>query len=307
LTALREGLNLKTNKMKNIHVLPTDKPSRLIINWEKDLCYKSKPYLMEGTQNIYITSDEEIKEGDYWIYISPPEWKDTDRIEVVKNVLPNSWFCKLHDKENYKNVILTTDQDLINDGLQAIDDEFLEWYVKNPSCEEVEVKSKVTKDGVWTDLKGYVELPTIHSISYKIIIPKKEPKTDYSFFIKQKEEDKKKHIVMLVGDKVNDEQTKCYCGHTTYCDCGPEELELTQLEILKVPMPIQNKSISSWNKSNTNPNFDGEYLCYISCREECGNVHRYYKVVSNTFNTWVINKNERVALWKELPKNPFND
>jgi len=76
-------------------------------------------------------------------------------------------------------------------------------------------------------------------------------------------------------------------------------------EALEVPMPIQNKSISSWNKSNTNPNFDGEYLCYISCREECGNVHRYYKVVSNTFNTWVINKNERVALWKELEENPF--
>jgi len=21
----------------------------------------------------------------------------------------------------------------------------------------------------------------------------------------------------------NSKQTKCYCGHTTYCDCGPEE------------------------------------------------------------------------------------
>jgi hypothetical protein len=35
-------------------------------------------------------------------------------------------------------IILTTDQDLIKDGVQAIDDEFLEWFVKNPSCEEVE-------------------------------------------------------------------------------------------------------------------------------------------------------------------------
>lgn len=109
----------------------------------------------------------------------------------------------------------------------------------------------------------------------------------------------------LNNKEVMEEQTKCYCGHTTYCDCGPKELELTQLEPLEVPMPIQNKSISSWNKSNTSPKFDGEYLCYISCREECGNVHRYYKVVSNSFNTWLINENERVALWKELPKNPF--
>lgn len=33
-------------------------------------------------------------------------------------------------------------------------------------------------------------------------------------------------------------QTKCYCGHTTYCDCGPEELE-----ILEVPMPIEKNKI----------------------------------------------------------------
>ena len=61
-------------------------------------------------------------------------------------------------------------------------------------------------------------------------------------------------------------------------------------------MPIENKSVSSWNKSNVIPEFDGEYLCYISCREECGNVHRYYKVVSNSFNTWLINENERIVL-----------
>lgn len=58
-------------------------------------------------------------------------------------------------------IILTTDQDLIKDGVQAIDDEFLQWIVKNPSCERVEVKcySKFN-DGDFTD--------------YKIIIPKEE-------------------------------------------------------------------------------------------------------------------------------------
>jgi hypothetical protein len=38
-------------------------------------------------------------------------------------------------------IILTTDQDLIKDGVQAIDDEFLEWFVNNTSCEEVEIKT----------------------------------------------------------------------------------------------------------------------------------------------------------------------
>ena len=43
-------------------------------------------------------------------------------------------------------------------------------------------------------------------------------------------EAKKKHIIMIVGDKVNEEQTKCYCGHTTYCDCGPQEPKQETLE-----------------------------------------------------------------------------
>ena len=57
---------------------------------------------------------------------------------------------------------MTTDQDLIKDGVQAIGDEFLEWFVKNPSCEEVEIESWQTK-GEW-------------DLDYKIIIPKEEPK-----------------------------------------------------------------------------------------------------------------------------------
>jgi hypothetical protein len=29
------------------------------------------------------------------------------------------------------------------------------------------------------------------------------------------------------------EQTKCYCGHTTYCDCGPKETFEVYLQKLK--------------------------------------------------------------------------
>ena len=51
--------------MKNIHILPTDKPSRLHL-WtdEKgirlELCDLEYSHT-RNTQNIYITSDEEIK------------------------------------------------------------------------------------------------------------------------------------------------------------------------------------------------------------------------------------------------------
>jgi hypothetical protein len=65
------------------------------------------------------------------------------------------------DLTNWKKIILTTDQDLIADGVQAIDDEFLEWFVKNPSCEFVEWDKNYNRGNE----KYY----------YKIIIPQEEP------------------------------------------------------------------------------------------------------------------------------------
>jgi hypothetical protein len=160
--------------MKNIHILLTDKPSRFVTSKENKKCYlysieefKNVDKFIEydskswDSKNIYISNDEQPKHNDYYT---------TDGKEI--------YYCNtLNPTRNnhYKKIILTTDQDLIKDGVQSIDDEFLEWFVKNTSCEKVQVESKITKDGVWTDLKGYVELPTIHSINYKIIIPKEEP------------------------------------------------------------------------------------------------------------------------------------
>ena len=158
-----------------MHLLPTDKPSRLGYLTKKGkevfndlrLFDRLMPNILDSeNQNIYITSDEEIKEGDYWIYICHINGLDygDNNNPIVKNNLPHTWFEKLHDKENYKKIILTTDQDLIKDGVQAIDDEFLEWFVNNPSCEEVEVK-KGFADGT---AYGY------NFLDYKIIIPKEE-------------------------------------------------------------------------------------------------------------------------------------
>jgi hypothetical protein len=116
--------------MKNIHIIPTDKPSRLakhssgsfhIVSY---IAHKKGLYKMTN-QYIYITSDEEIKERD-WCYAILSR-------QIFQNINPN---LKSEDK---KKIILTTDSDLIKDGVQAIDDEFLEWFVKNPSCEEVPI------------------------------------------------------------------------------------------------------------------------------------------------------------------------
>jgi hypothetical protein len=120
--------------MKNIHLIPTDKPSRLcfVICTEKstltlfeDEMYKGKRFF---PHNIYITSAKKIKDGDWFYDLDGALCKYTSDYKVD----PNSW-------DDNKKVILTTDQDLIKDGVQDIDDEFLEWFVNNPSCEKVPI------------------------------------------------------------------------------------------------------------------------------------------------------------------------
>ena len=134
--------------MKNIHLIPTDKPSRLhCYDWSSYGLSKEHLQWKQG-RNIYITSDEEIKEGiDQWY------------LDKVLNEPYNSGGAQYSSNQNV--IILTTDLDLIKEGVQAIDDGFLEWFVKNPSCEEVKIESWQTK-GEW-------------DLDYKIIIPKEEP------------------------------------------------------------------------------------------------------------------------------------
>jgi hypothetical protein len=147
--------------MKNIHLLKTTNTSKIL----KDLVDKTYQFKKEATfgnrielpLNIYITSDEEIRD------LRPHKGKWHLEKEQILNKFPDY----LTDLSECKLIILTTDQDLIKDGVQAIDDEFLEWFVKNPSCEEVKV-----------DLLPYGGTKSISkywSGEYKIIIPKEEP------------------------------------------------------------------------------------------------------------------------------------
>jgi hypothetical protein len=144
--------------MKNIHLIATDKPSRLVLDTvnknlflttTKDFGTKIMQF-----QNIYITNDEEIKDGDWHLNIV------TNKISKYNIGLLNP------NRSSYKKIILTTDPDLIADGVQAIDDEFIEWFVKNPSCEWVEIQCRYN---------FYAGQDLIH---YKIIIPQEEPKQE---------------------------------------------------------------------------------------------------------------------------------
>jgi hypothetical protein len=146
--------------MRNIHVLPTDKPSRLSILNSGKLNFGAEFISSSNSkaQNIYITSDEEIKD------VRPHKGKWQLEQEQILNKFPTY----LTDLSECKLVIMTTDQDLIKDGVQAIDDEFLEWFVKNSSCEEVEISSNYHMFSNKDAIKNY-----------GIIIPKEEPKRNY--------------------------------------------------------------------------------------------------------------------------------
>ena len=149
--------------MKNIYLIPTDKPSRLIIysTLLNEFRLLNEPIEdWKHKRHIYITSDKEIKEGDW--YCSPSGITSKHN---GSEKLPNNW----------KKIILTTDQDLIKDGVQAIDDTFLEWLVRNPSCEFAKVESW-TIDKEWDSVYRHFNPIHPHKTKYKIIIPKEEPK-----------------------------------------------------------------------------------------------------------------------------------
>jgi hypothetical protein len=165
--------------MKNIHIIPTEKPSMLYKDGEK-LKLDIESYGVNN-QNIYITSDEEIKEGvDQWY------------LDKFLNKPYNSGGSQYSSKQDV--IILTTDQDLIKDGVQAIDDEFLEWFVKNPSCEEVETTRDFADEGI----KGIT-----YYGKYFIIIPKEAPKQETLNKINNMNEEIKKQINLL-----EEEQTR---------------------------------------------------------------------------------------------------
>lgn len=209
--------------MKNIHVLPTDKPSVLYKRndlktyhlGDFDICNPDDK--LRTNQNIYITNDEEIKEETYFLEpINNFVLKLKDNSDkLIKSIFPT---CK--------KIILTTDLELIKDGVQSIDDEFLEWYVKNPSCEEVEVIPYL-KDIInpltnekfpAVQHRHFDETKMIFRYHYKIIIPKEESKQSTKDRIMSETSEETKQKARDYGNSlIKQDRT---CTHNCSAVCG---------------------------------------------------------------------------------------
>ena len=152
--------------MKNIYLIPTDKPSNLFLGTRTNKLYIIPIGDIGIPQHIYITSDEEPKHLDY--YITKITDSNGERYVVGQRLDIND-----SDYSNCKKIILTTDQNLIKDGIQAIDDEFLEWFIKNPTCEYVEIY----RDFIYTSTT-YDQPDRLVGVKYSAIIPQEEPKQE---------------------------------------------------------------------------------------------------------------------------------
>ena len=64
--------------------------------------------------------------------------------------------------------------------------------------------------------------------------------------------------------------------------------------------------MKNWNlEIGKMPEFDGEYLCNIHQKQDCGVNWEFQRVITLSHNKWLIPLSDwEVIAWKELDKNP---
>jgi hypothetical protein len=163
--------------MKNIFLIPTENSSRLSI--KDGVLILHRQQWRKGTQNIHITSDSKFVREEYI----------TDGIEAIKATPKLVDAQGLVDRRDWKKILMTTDPDLIKDGVHPIGEEFLQWFVENPTCIKVEVVY-----GLFNPMGRQVDpndLGQNHSKcvwKYKIITTKEEQKQHIVDMMKGDEE-----------------------------------------------------------------------------------------------------------------------
>ena len=147
---------------KQIIMLPSEKPSQIIMTGGKLFIYSAErpksSIVDNSTQHLYILSDEEIKDGDWYYSIEFKVILQSESTSIEGAV---------------QKIIATTDPDLLSTGDKAIIDytfkdgifeipqHIIEVYVKNP-FDEVEVEYEKTSSA----LSDYIQRRPINNKAY---------------------------------------------------------------------------------------------------------------------------------------------
>jgi hypothetical protein len=143
--------------MKNLHKILSNEPTK-----KGDIAVGITLKIWDGegnapqhSYNLYITNKDTITNDD-WVTNGREVFKPSDVPNMSLDYANRYW----------EKIILTTDSLLIADGIQAINYDFLEWFVKNTKCEKVEIKME----------NYYASGALQHNLwRPKIIIPQEEP------------------------------------------------------------------------------------------------------------------------------------
>lgn len=179
--------------MRNVYLIPSEAPTRLyefggelILNEEETSAFRSK--------HVYITSNEKIEFGDWYLVKHNVEGVIlSDKMILCRATIGFINHYYMEDIEGvWLKVVLTTNKEL--QGVQLIQDEFLEWLVKHPTCENVKIQK-----GMYMAFDGIVpfELALDDTLNthphYKIILPH-----DLNYWMKNAEEDYKETPISVL-------------------------------------------------------------------------------------------------------------
>ncbi len=161
--------------MKRIVLLPTENPS--VIYKRNDLntyhlgdCVKCDPTdTLRTNYHMYIISDDDNLELGGYQFNSKygDELQKTNQRDIDSR--------KYWEADDYyiSKILLTTDLELVKDGIQEVPESFLNWFLENPSCEHVELKQEKLHPGEVMD-DSYPK----DFLDYQIVLPEGESLID---------------------------------------------------------------------------------------------------------------------------------
>lgn len=149
-----EGLSYTAEYLKNLEKnLKNDLPEQNIYVIEtkgltdvyKDKCCNVvySPFIdlpnLTGL-HIYIVSDDEINENDWHINKTMNEADRASRNLSINHKSDGEFGASI--RKQYKKIILTSNINLVSDGVEALDNNFYSWFAKNPDRKHIKIIPK---------------------------------------------------------------------------------------------------------------------------------------------------------------------